>query len=95
MSILALICYFLPRLPNIDIDVMNLLVQPYGKNKTKKVLDASANMNAATYCSFVEAMMEKDCFVNSILELWQFNKSKIKNLTKDEIINKINVFKEK
>lgn len=72
---------------------MNLLVEPYGK--TKKVSDPSVDLNAATYCSFVEAMLEKDCFVNSILELWNFNKRKIQNLTKDDIINKINVFKEK
>lgn len=83
------------RIPNIDIDIMNLLVQPYGRNKTKKISDPSADMNAATYCSFVEAMMEKDCFVNSILELWNFDKNKIQNLTKDDIINKINLFKEK
>lgn len=76
---------------------MNLLIEPYGKtkNKTKKVSDPSVDLNAATYCSFVEAMMEKDCFVNSILELWNFNKNKIQSLTKDDIVNKINVFKEK
>lgn len=76
---------------------MNLFVEPYAKrkSKTKKLLDPSVDMNASTYCSFVDIMMEKDCFVNSILELWRFDKNKIRNLTKDDIINKINIFKEK
>lgn len=76
---------------------MNLLIEPQGKmkNKAKKISDPSADMNAATYCGFVEAMMEKDCFVNSILELWHYDKRKIAKLSKDDIVNRINAFKEK
>lgn len=76
---------------------MNLLIKPYQKtkNKTNKVIDPSAEMNAATYCSFVEAMLEKDCYISSILELWRFDKRKIEKLTKDDIVNNINIFKEK
>lgn len=88
---------FVIRIPNIDLDLINLLDKPYQKktNKSKKVLDPSAQMNSATYCSFVEAILEKDCFVSSILELWHFDKKKIRNLTKDDIISKINIYKEK
>lgn len=76
---------------------MNFLSAPYkkGKNKTKALLDPSVHMNAATYCSFVESMMEKDCFVSSILELWQYNKQKISKLTKEDILRKVNSVKEK
>lgn len=52
-------------------------------------LDASTRMNPALYCSFVEAM-RKECYTKSILELWDYKKRKIANLTKDDIVNAIN-----
>lgn len=63
------------------------------EDNTTKV-DPSTTMNAALYCSFVESM-KKECYVKSALELWNFNKKKIYNLTKAEIINKINTYDKK
>lgn len=61
-------------------------------NSTK--LDPSTQMNAALYCSFVEAM-KKECYTKSLLELWGFKEKKLNNLTKEDIITKINTYDKK
>ncbi|XP_060517935.1 protein patched homolog 3-like isoform X2 [Cylas formicarius] len=52
-------------------------------------MDPSTEMNAAFYCSFIE-MMKTECYTKTILELWDFNVTKINRLTKDDILNAIN-----
>lgn len=54
-----------------------------------KTFDPSINLNPALYCSFVE-VMQQECFERSILELWDFNETKIEQLTKTDILSVIN-----
>jgi Niemann-Pick C1 protein len=64
-----------------------------GSKKSQNVIekDPSATMNAALYCSFVDAMSH-ECFEKSILELWDFDSAVINQLTKENIINTINTY---
>lgn len=72
-------------------DVTELLLKSYkgSKNGSYVISDPSADMNAATYCSFIESM-GTECLQNSILDLWHYNTKKISNLTKQDIIEKLN-----
>lgn len=47
------------------------------------------DMSESTQCSFLESL-NKGCLFKSLLELWTFSPRKIKRLTKDDIINKLN-----
>lgn len=84
------------RIPELDLGMSEFLVKSYkgSKNGSQIVHDPSVDMNAATYCSFVDSM-GIECLEKSILELWNFKDRKIKNLTKDEIINKLNRYIQK
>lgn len=54
-------------------------------------LDPSVKLNAALYCSFVETL-GTECLEKSILELWDFNRTKINLLTTDDILYAINTY---
>ncbi|KAL1497076.1 hypothetical protein ABEB36_008097 [Hypothenemus hampei] len=56
--------------------------------------DPSLTMSPALYCSFVETM-KTECYTKSILELWDFNMTKINLLTKQEIVDTINSYDKK
>lgn len=77
-------------------DVTEFLLKSYkgSKNGSEVISDPSVDMNAATYCMFVESM-GTECLQNSILGLWNFDSTKIRNLTKDAIIDKLNRAKKK
>lgn len=51
-------------------------------------------MNSGIYCSFVEVMKD-ECYKRSILELWNYNATAIKRLTKDDILYTINTYDKK
>ncbi|CAH1968010.1 unnamed protein product [Acanthoscelides obtectus] len=74
------VCFELPKIDRKLLDFME-------DNSTKK--DPSIQMDPALYCSFVEAM-KKECYTRSILELWNFNRKKIRSLTKNDIVNQLN-----
>ncbi|XP_028144181.2 protein patched homolog 1 isoform X1 [Diabrotica virgifera virgifera] len=75
------VCFMIPK-------VEKSLLQFLDSNDTRA--DPSSQMNPALYCSFVESM-KKECYVKSILDLWGFKKKTIMELTKEDIINAINV----
>lgn len=61
-------------------------------NKTKGEYDPSVDMPASMYCSFVESF-KQTCFQNSILQFWNYNEKKIKQTTKQDILNKLDKYK--
>ncbi|XP_072390401.1 patched domain-containing protein 3-like [Diabrotica undecimpunctata] len=75
------VCFLIPK---VEPSLLKLL----DYNDTR--VDPSSQMNPALYCSFVESM-RKECYVKSILDLWGFKKKTIMALTKEEIVNAINV----
>ncbi|CAH1968013.1 unnamed protein product [Acanthoscelides obtectus] len=79
------VCFELPKIDRKLLDFME-------DNSTKK--DPSIQMDPALYCSFVEAM-KKECYTRSILELWNFNRKKIRSLTKNDIVNQLNNYDSK
>lgn len=42
-----------------------------------------------TYCGFVQSLGE-GCYIKNILDLWGSNRRKIRQLTKEDIIDKLN-----
>ena len=70
------------RIPKVDKSLLKFL----DNNMTE--MDPSTQINAAIYCSFIEAMKE-ECYTKSILELWNFNKKKIESLTKEDIVHAV------
>lgn len=83
------ICF---KIPEVD-GSMDFMLKPeksYRKtNETDIAFDPSFHWNAATFCRMVDAM-DKECYVNSILDLWGHNNRKLAKLTKEDILNKIN-----
>ncbi|CAG9837321.1 unnamed protein product [Diabrotica balteata] len=75
------VCFMIPK---VEPSLLKLL----DYNDTR--VDPSSQMNPALYCSFVESM-RKECYVKSILDLWGFKKKTIMALTKEDIVNAINV----
>ncbi|KAG5871007.1 hypothetical protein JTB14_006974 [Gonioctena quinquepunctata] len=71
------------EIPKVDKSLLKMI----DGNETE--VDQSTIMDPALYCSFVEAM-KKECYSKSILDLWGFNKKKIANLTKEDIIWEMN-----
>lgn len=51
--------------------------------------DSMLSIDDDIYCEFVESL-DSACWQISPLELWEFNRTIIDNLTQDEIIRKIN-----
>lgn len=47
------------------------------------------DFDESTYCGFVENLGDA-CYTRSILELWGHSSRKIKQLTKQDILNKFN-----
>ncbi|KAF7285020.1 hypothetical protein GWI33_012334 [Rhynchophorus ferrugineus] len=54
-------------------------------------IDPSTEMNAALYCSFVEAM-KTECYTKSLLQLWDYNLTRISTLSKADILNDLNTY---
>lgn len=52
-------------------------------------LDPSAASTPELYCTFVEGI-KKECYTKSILDLWEYDKNIIMNLTKEDIIAAVN-----
>lgn len=75
----------------------DLLIGSYKKKKGNitEVVDAdpSVDLNAATYCRMVE-MLDDECYIRSILELWDYSERKIKRLSKQDILDQVNKYKE-
>lgn len=76
------------RIPKIEKQMLRMLED----NSTKR--DPSTQMSDALYCSFVESM-KQECYVKSILELWDFKKENLSTVTKEDIITKINTYDKK
>ncbi|XP_025830631.1 protein patched homolog 1 isoform X2 [Agrilus planipennis] len=77
------------KIPEIDIDINLLFKSRNSKNGNDSFFDPSVYFNSATYCKLVESFSQ-ECLQRSILELWNFDIEKIKQLSKKEIINKLN-----
>lgn len=84
------------RIPALDIN-SDVIFGSYKKKKGNKTEvvdgDPSVEMGTATYCSLVESI-DKECYVRSILDLWNYSEKKIKRLTKQDIIDRINKYPE-
>ncbi|XP_057666401.1 protein patched homolog 1-like isoform X1 [Diorhabda carinulata] len=74
------VCFLIPK-------VDRTLLKFLDTNNTKS--DPSKDLNPMLYCSFIESM-KKECYMKSILDLWNFKKVDIMNLTKQDIVNAIN-----
>lgn len=60
------------------------------EHRRQEDFDPSVMASESLYCSIVNAL-DKTCFENSLLELWQYDTDKIKNLTKADILRTLNV----
>lgn len=56
---------------------------------TDETFDPSTFLGSSLYCSIVKNMA-LGCLQQSMLDLWRFDETIISNLTKAEIVNKIN-----
>lgn len=61
-------------------------------NKNESDFDPSVHMDPSLYCTMVD-YFERGCLQSSILEIWKFSDKKLKNVTKQEIIDKISTTK--
>lgn len=52
----------------------------------------TTDISERTQCSFLESF-NKGCLIKSLLDLWNFSPRKIKRLTKEDIVNKLNRYK--
>ncbi|CAH0560340.1 unnamed protein product [Brassicogethes aeneus] len=78
------------KIPKVDKQLIKLFENVNKTQSTKeKEFDPSVELNPGLYCSFIEVMKD-ECFERSILELWDFDRSKIESLTKSDILNVIN-----
>ncbi|CRK87719.1 CLUMA_CG001509, isoform A [Clunio marinus] len=59
------------------------------KKKLKKILEPLLNIDMKQYCAIVDSL-PLGCMRESVLELWKTNYEKIGNLTKQQIIEKLN-----
>lgn len=55
-----------------------------------KPFNPSVDLNPAVYCGIIETM-PNGCYLKNLLEIWNFDEQIIGNLTKDDILNAINV----
>ncbi|KAL3271630.1 hypothetical protein HHI36_022104 [Cryptolaemus montrouzieri] len=76
------VCFKLPR---IDRGLAKMLARET-ENGNK---DITSSMDITLFCSFLETI-PLGCFHQSILELWNYNRKEIANLTTEDIINRIN-----
>ncbi|XP_017768460.1 PREDICTED: protein patched homolog 3-like [Nicrophorus vespilloides] len=79
------------KIPQID-QGMYTLMMPYRRGNNTEDFDPSLEMDTDTYCGMIEGI-EKECFEKSVLDLWDHSDRKIKKLTKQAIVDKINKFK--
>lgn len=54
--------------------------------------DPSIEFNTATYCRLVESL-DQICYDRNIIQLWDYNPKKLKKLTKQNILNKLDKYK--
>lgn len=52
--------------------------------------DPSVQFDSKFYCTTMKTFFEEGCLQNSILELWKYDDKKLNELTKNDIIQKIN-----
>ncbi|KAF5289919.1 hypothetical protein FQA39_LY14928 [Lamprigera yunnana] len=79
------------KIPEADND-LNILLTFKTRNGSVQTLDPSTIFNTATYCNMLERL-DKVCFENNLLQLWDFDEQKINSLTKQEILNKVHKHK--
>jgi Niemann-Pick C1 protein len=60
------------------------------KKNLKKAFEPMLNIDMKKYCALIDSL-PKGCMRENILELWKSNQEKIETLTKQEIIDKLNV----
>lgn len=58
--------------------------------KPPKPFDPSVDLNPTIYCGIIENL-PMGCLMQNILEIWNFDENIIANLTKEDIINALNV----
>lgn len=58
--------------------------------KPAKPFNPSVDLNPIVYCGIIENL-PMGCLVENLLEIWNFDANIIGNLTKDDILNAINV----
>lgn len=75
--------FFFFRIPKIDKGLLKFL------DGDDPRLDPSAASTPELYCTFVEGI-KKECYTKSILDLWEYDKNIIMNLTKEDIIAAVN-----
>lgn len=78
-----LFIFFFFRIPKIDKGLLKFL------DGDDPRLDPSAASTPELYCTFVEGI-KKECYTKSILDLWEYDKNIIMNLTKEDIIAAVN-----
>lgn len=59
------------------------------KKALKKIFEPLLNFDMKQYCSIIESL-PKGCMRENFLELWKSNYERIQNLTKEQIISKLN-----
>ncbi|KAF2904389.1 hypothetical protein ILUMI_01779 [Ignelater luminosus] len=81
------------KIPEVDMGLEEIF--NYGsksKNGTVEEFDPSIEFNTATYCRLVESL-EQTCYERNIIQLWDYNPKKLKKLTKQNILNKLDKYK--
>lgn len=61
-------------------------------SEVNKTFEPAVHVDSNTYCSILESLPLK-CFLFSILDIWDFNSTKIENDSQEEIITKVNTIK--
>lgn len=63
-----------------------------GGSRKSSNFDPSVYLGSATYCTLVESF-DRACYEKNLLELWDYNSTKIASLTKQDILNHLDKYK--
>lgn len=72
----------------IDLGMATLFGLNSAKNSNNS-FDPSVELDTHLYCSIMKTIFEEGCLQDNILEIWKFDEKKLKSLTKQDIIDKI------
>ncbi|KAK5643298.1 hypothetical protein RI129_007143 [Pyrocoelia pectoralis] len=82
------ICF---KIPEVD-SSLDFLYKSKSKNGTVEIFDPSVILSPSAYCKMLESF-DSICFERNLLQLWNFDESKLNKLTKQDILDKIDKFK--
>lgn len=79
------------RIPIIDATISTFVDKGQKKNSSEIWFDPSIDMDTSLYCNMLEKLIEFGCLQNNILEIWKFSDRRLQNITKDDILHRLNI----